>query len=148
MSQTSPAPNGDKPTSLPAGGRPERIRTSSGTARSVLTAVLAGVAVAAVLALIGLAIGLLNGTGALRGLASARNMMLVLGALMMIVGAIGIASPERFGEAAAELGHTIGGRFGFVGHSDGLSWHALAIVAAFTIELVGIVLDFTALRML
>lgn len=147
MPQTSPSPSSEDRRGLPDAMRPRRVRTPGGTACSVVTAVVAGVAIAAVLALIGLILGLLNGTGALRGLASARSMMLVLGAFVMIVGAIGIASPERFGEAAAELGHTIGGRFGIAGRSDGLSWHALAVIAAFTIEVVGIVLDFTVLQL-
>lgn len=128
--------------------RPSLIRTSSGTVRSVLTAIGAGMGICVILSLIGVAIGAINGEGALRGLADARNMMLVFGAIVMVVGALGIASPERFGEAAAELGHTIGGRLGIVGHTDGLSWHALAVIAAFAMEAVGVILDFTVLRLL
>ena len=123
------------------GGGDMRGMTSGGRVRAVLTAVLAGVAMSVVLALVAVALGTLGGSGLVGGLDGARRVLLVVGAIMLIAGSFGIASPERFGEAAAQLGRDLVERVGVAHHDGALSWYVQAVIAALTMEAMALLVD-------
>lgn len=124
----------------------ERHLTRAGFARTALIAVGLGVALCVLVGLITLAVGVIGG-GWLRGLEQTSRVLMALGAIMLIVGAMGLASPGHFGEAGAHVGRDIGERFGIGGRDDGLTWCTQTLIAAVVVEAIGIALDVLTLHL-
>lgn len=139
----APDPHGISQGASKQGGR---HLTRAGFARTALIAVGLGAALAVLIGVVALIIGVASG-GWLRGLDQTSRILMSLGAIMLIVGAMGLASPGRFGEAGAQVGRNVGERFGLDSRDDGLTWCAQALIAAVVIEAIGIALDVLTLHL-